>query len=300
MRRVHVLLSGALAVVVTAGCLVGSASSASTASSNVVAASDAASLGSLGGAKLAHPIVGMAASPSGLGYWLVGSDGGVFTFGDAGFFGSLGGVRLARPIVGMAASRSGEGYWLVGADGGVFAFGDAGFFGSLAGATLAHPIVGMAASPSGEGYWLVGSDGRVFAFGDAGSRYQSPPPPTFRGTSVPSRIIPNFKPPVPGAPIIRARLDDTGLHFNPSRIASGIYNVAFSDTRSDRLPGTDVALHIYVSGPGYSMLSVHAGETGGGLLCWGAVSAGVTVNGYDFSGGELTIDPSPACATPVT
>ena len=36
----------------------------------------------------ATPIVGMAATPDGGGYWLVGADGGVFAFGDARFFGS--------------------------------------------------------------------------------------------------------------------------------------------------------------------------------------------------------------------
>jgi hypothetical protein len=35
----------------------------------------------------------------GKGYWLVGSDGGIFTFGDAPFFGSLGNLRLSHPIV---------------------------------------------------------------------------------------------------------------------------------------------------------------------------------------------------------
>jgi hypothetical protein len=40
---------------------------------------------------LARPIVGMASTPSGRGYWLVASDGGMFTFGDAPFVGSLGG-----------------------------------------------------------------------------------------------------------------------------------------------------------------------------------------------------------------
>ncbi|HEX6393389.1 MAG TPA: hypothetical protein VFZ97_08100, partial [Acidimicrobiales bacterium] len=38
------------------------------------------------------------------GYWLVASDGGIFTYGDAGFFGSHGGAPLNRPIVGMAKS----------------------------------------------------------------------------------------------------------------------------------------------------------------------------------------------------
>ncbi|MCZ7528707.1 MAG: hypothetical protein M5U14_21445 [Acidimicrobiia bacterium] len=112
-------------------------------------------------------IVGMAATPSGEGYWLVASDGGVFAFGDASFLGSTGAVRLNEPIVGMAATPSGEGYWLVASDGGVFAFGDASFLGSTGAVRLNEPIVGMAATPSGEGYWLVASDGGVFAFGDA-------------------------------------------------------------------------------------------------------------------------------------
>src|SRR5581483_8587146 len=44
--------------------------------------------GSAGGAHLAKPVVGMEATPTGKGYWLVASDGGIFGFGDAGFFGS--------------------------------------------------------------------------------------------------------------------------------------------------------------------------------------------------------------------
>ena len=62
---------------------------------------------------LNQPIVGMAATPSGHGYWLVASDGGMFTFGDAHFYGSTGAMHLNRPISGMARSASGRGYWLV-------------------------------------------------------------------------------------------------------------------------------------------------------------------------------------------
>ena len=111
----------------------------------VFAEGDAGFHGSLGGVRLAAPIVGMVPTPDGNGYWLVGADGGVFAEGDAGFHGSLGGVRLAAPIVGITATHDGKGYWLVGADGGVFAEGDAQFQGSLGGVHLAAPIVGMTA-----------------------------------------------------------------------------------------------------------------------------------------------------------
>ena len=54
------------------------------------------------------------------GYWLVGSDGGIFSFGSAQFYGSMGGNTLKRPVVGIrrlltAAAR------LDASDGGVFA-----------------------------------------------------------------------------------------------------------------------------------------------------------------------------------
>ncbi len=123
------------------------------------------------------PVVGMVATPDGRGYWLVGSDGGIFSFGDAGFFGSAGGLKLNAPIVGMAATADGDGYWLVASDGGVFSYGDAGFDGSAGGLTLNAPIVGMAAAPGGDGYWLVASDGGIFSYGGAqfsGSRGGQP------------------------------------------------------------------------------------------------------------------------------
>ena len=62
---------------------------------------------------LNQPIVGMAATPDGGGYWLVAADGGVFSFGDASYSGSTGGMHLNQPIVGMAATPDGRGYWLV-------------------------------------------------------------------------------------------------------------------------------------------------------------------------------------------
>ncbi len=110
----------------------------------------------------------MAATPDGRGYWLVGSDGGIFTYGDAGYYGSTGASHLNQPVVGMAATPDGRGYWLVGSDGGIFTFGDAGYYGSTGSLHLNQPVMGMAATPDGGGYWLVGSDGGIFTFGDAG------------------------------------------------------------------------------------------------------------------------------------
>jgi hypothetical protein len=119
-----------------------------------------------------------ASQGGGHGYWLVGADGGIFSFGSAGFHGSTGNLVLQRPVVGLSPTSNRNGYWLVASDGGVFAFGDAGFYGSLPGLglapagtvgrpALAAPIVGIVPSSNGGGYFMVGADGGVFAFGDA-------------------------------------------------------------------------------------------------------------------------------------
>ena len=60
--------------------------------------------GSMGRQHLNAPMVGMAATPGDSGYWEVGSDGGIFSFGSAAFHGSTGNIRLDAPIGGMAAT----------------------------------------------------------------------------------------------------------------------------------------------------------------------------------------------------
>jgi len=120
-----------------------------------------------------------AQTTSGHGYWLVGSDGGIFTFGSAQFYGSTGSLDLQRPVVGMTPTGNRGGYWLVASDGGIFSFGNAGYFGSIPGLGIAPagasatakklnaPVVGMVPSSDDGGYFMVASDGGVFAFGDA-------------------------------------------------------------------------------------------------------------------------------------
>jgi hypothetical protein len=133
----------------------------------------------------ASPIVGadkftyVASPPSPThGYWLVGSDGGIFTFGSAQFYGSTGSLHLQRPVVGIVPTADRAGYWLDASDGGVFAYGDTQFYGSIPGLglhpagsglpnSLNAPIVGMVPSNDDSGYFMVASDGGVFAFGDA-------------------------------------------------------------------------------------------------------------------------------------
>ncbi len=116
--------------------------------------------------------------PAPRGYWLVGSDGGIFSFGAATFHGSMGGMWLQRPVVGITPTLTRGGYWLVASDGGIFAFGDASFYGSVPGLglrpagsglpnSLNAPIVGVVPTVTRHGYFMVASDGGVFAFGDA-------------------------------------------------------------------------------------------------------------------------------------
>ncbi len=65
----------------------------------------AGSFGSMGGARLTAPMVGIAANPDGTGYWSVASDGGVFAFGGAPYVGSATGQVVGTPVVGVTSRR---------------------------------------------------------------------------------------------------------------------------------------------------------------------------------------------------
>jgi hypothetical protein len=136
---------------------------------------DARFFGSTGNKHLNKPIISIAATRSGGGYWLLASDGGVFSFGDARFHGSTGNLHLNSPVISMAAAPSGAGYWLVASDGGIFSFGVP-FYGSVPGLGLCRPASGTQIRPSltGHGYFVVARSGQVFGFGDAKAGASAP------------------------------------------------------------------------------------------------------------------------------
>ena len=120
-----------------------------------------------GSGQVPTPVVSMASTPSGNGYWLLSSNGRVSPFGDAVSYGSTEAMRLNRGVVRLEPTPTGRGYWILAADGGVFSYGDAAFFGSTGSMRLNSPIISMASTVTGEGYWLLAGDGGVFTFGDA-------------------------------------------------------------------------------------------------------------------------------------
>ena len=125
------------------------------------------------------PVTSPGTATSTHGYWLVGSDGGIFTFGSAQFYGSTGSLHAPAPrgrascprltaaatgstppTAGSSPSATPSSTARSRASGSIPA-------GSGLPNSLNAPIVGMVPSTDGNGYFMVASDGGVFAFGDA-------------------------------------------------------------------------------------------------------------------------------------
>jgi hypothetical protein len=108
-------------------------------------------------------------TPSGQGYWVLGRNGTVSPFGDAASLGSVDTAKLAKgeEPASLSATPSGRGYWVFTNRGRAVAFGDAPFLGDMSQTKLNGPVLGSVATPSGRGYYMVASDGGIFAFGDA-------------------------------------------------------------------------------------------------------------------------------------
>ncbi len=175
----------------------------------------------------------VASTTSGHGYWLVASDGGVFTFGNAGFFGSLAGQHLNAPIVGLLPTPDDQGYWLVASDGGVFSFGDAAFFGSEGNQHLNAPVVGIA-STAGAGSGPLGPSGPQGPQGATGPPGPAGPPGPqgAQGTTGPSGPA--------ASNVIYGRIIgvDFGARSEDTGAPSGVSTAGVSDVLSEQLSAT--------------------------------------------------------------
>ena len=113
-------------------------------------------------------MIGIAATPSGAGYWVVQATGKVSSFGTAQAFTT---TATTSPVTAIAGTPTGGGYWLVTAKGGVYPYGNATKQGTQ---TLPHikvtpnlAVIGIVRVADTVGYWLIGADGGIFAFGTA-------------------------------------------------------------------------------------------------------------------------------------
>jgi hypothetical protein len=119
-----------------------------------------------GGGGNPDPVVIPAAIKAG--YWMVGADGKVFSFGDAGHFGNAA-LAAGSAAADLEPTPSGNGYWIVTDKGAVTTHGDAASFGAPAAGSLVkgETVTSLSATPTGRGYWIFTSRGRAMNFGDA-------------------------------------------------------------------------------------------------------------------------------------
>jgi hypothetical protein len=232
---------------------------------------------------------------AGAGYYVLGSDGGIFTFGGAPFVGSVPGLGLGSRVTALrlAATRSGSGYHILGADGGVFTFGDAAFHGSVPGLGLPVRVqaLDLQRTASGNGYWVLGSDGGVFSFGDA----------PFHG-SVPGLGI-------HGAKALRLIPTPTGKGYWVLGVDGGVFS--FGDAQfHGSVPGLGIATKVVAlaadpRGRGYWVLGddggvfsfgvpFHGSVPGAGLCTWPKgvqMAPTATGNGYWVVGEDGSVFP---------
>jgi hypothetical protein len=112
------------------------------------------------------PIVGMVPTYDNAGYFMVASDGGVFSFGDATFEGSCPGIGGCEgAAVAVMPDASGNGYWVVTSSGHVYTFGDAQYLGAPGPQSV--PVTSAVRTSDGNGYWILFGNGAVAGYGDA-------------------------------------------------------------------------------------------------------------------------------------
>ncbi|MBX5468020.1 MAG: cell wall-binding repeat-containing protein [Firmicutes bacterium] len=116
------------------------------------------------------PAVAIAATPDGMGYWVLESSGQLLAYGDALPLSPQG--TVPAPAVGLAVEPNGQGGWILSQNGTVTPVGQAPALGNAPG-----PAVAIAAAPNGQGYWVLEQNGTVVGFGSAEGGGEAGPNP---------------------------------------------------------------------------------------------------------------------------
>ena len=103
---------------------------------------------------------GLAADRATGGYWMLKSNGGVSNF-NAPWYGSLSGKIPPGQTVTAIAAGSRGGYLILTSGGGVYAYGTPGYGSSAGWLPAGVKAVGLAADPATGGYWVLKSNGGV-------------------------------------------------------------------------------------------------------------------------------------------
>jgi hypothetical protein len=101
------------------------------------------------------------------GYWMLGADGRVYSFGISLLLGQPAGSLGSAQAVDIESTPSGLGYWIVDDAGHIHAYGDAPALGGISQLPASERATSLSGTPSGRGYWIFTTAGRVFPFGDA-------------------------------------------------------------------------------------------------------------------------------------
>jgi hypothetical protein len=104
------LVAGLVVGVGTPGTAAAASAPPAVVDANSVASWGTPPLGDLAGRVLNEPLVSMASTPDGRGYWMVAADGGVFTFGDAPFEGT---ALSSASVPALAITATGAGAYRV-------------------------------------------------------------------------------------------------------------------------------------------------------------------------------------------
>ena len=114
-----------------------------------------------------RPVVGIAGTPTGEGYWLLDARGAVAARGDARWQGDVAQLSLLGSATQVVATPSGQGYAIVSSAGPLYSFGDAQVMGSSHWDSPPSPAQAIVMTPTGQGHWLFRRDGTAEEYGDA-------------------------------------------------------------------------------------------------------------------------------------